>query len=502
MSNAETTILLYQVGSLAITSNSIPSLIALPAYLGIGLWRSASAGILGKADVALVFGVGFLQILLMPLIAQPGMTQLSVFSLTWPVIGFLFGYGVWRLSGNRPLMNWPWYRFGLLVTLLVLVVDLGSAMLIPPAAGKIWQIGGASFLDALVLAPPVLTLTFFGLLDCRSPLVFCSKGCRDADRCLHGMVDKIDEPPYPPFSPWKRCTMATVLAAACFFLYTGLNQRDTAPAYRLPVSVTQSLEAFIAETSAAYGIATPALIQVGGKAVAFTRKAEKGGAVEISLGDQFASNKGVVENGAITRAIVAHEMGHAILFARNQGFPNVLLLMGYILTLAALLCAAPNRRGMVGAGAVLLVTLTICTLVFDVSAHAAIKGVVLCSAGGSIILAWAFKSWKQGRRLLTDNSRGLIGASSAACAIFFLGMPSIGALNTSRELFADRVAACEVGPAPIIAALTILHPVSAHPWIEMISDPFHPPTKNRLRALEELSDHNMLDVCGNARLGK
>ena len=188
MISPDSPLLLLQIGNLAITSNAIPSALAIPAYLVVCLWLSVKNKVFRWSDFGLVLLVALPQVVLMPWVAGSTPSVFSVFMLAWPILGFMAGYGAWRLTGNKPLQGWPWYRFGLLITLLLVVVDVGGAFMLSPAPGKIWQLGGAGFRDALVCAPPFFMLTFYLYLDCRSPLVFCSKRCRSANQCFHHRV--------------------------------------------------------------------------------------------------------------------------------------------------------------------------------------------------------------------------------------------------------------------------------------------------------------------------
>lgn len=495
-------ILLYQVGTVAITTNSLPALVAVPLFVAVGFWLSVKNRVLGWLDVVLVLASGLLQVMLMPLITGAGTTQLGVFLLSWPIVGFMCGYGAWRIAGHRPLQNWPWYRFGLLTTLLLLIVDIAGAFVLSPPPGRIWQLGGAGFLDALVLGPPVLTLAFYGFLDCRSSLVFCSKGCRGANQCLHGMVSPKAANTTPTYTLLKRIAISTVLATIVFFVHTGLSQDDIKAKHLLPVSVAMDLNRFIEDVSTKYQIEPPALIQVGEKAVAFTRKSLDGAHVDIYLGEAFATNTKLAENPEIAHAVVAHEIGHAVLLARQQGFPNFLLVAAYVFTLAALLCSMPTRSGTIIASIAMLVGLSVATTYFHVATHAAIKDLVLKSAIVGIFAAFFWKRSTQLPGIMETHlptRSSFLTASIIAAMLFFFGMPAIGALNTSRELFADRVAACEAGNTQIAAALNLLHPKTAHPLVEGFLDPFHPASHLRLNALSSMSSQEMPALCQHLR---
>jgi len=186
-----------QVSQIGLSVCSIPSVLAVPIYLAVCGWLSMRDKLVSWRDVAILFT-------LVTTICFVGMTRplkgggigVTGFTLIWPLVIFLAGYCIWRLAGGAPLRNWPWYRFGLLTTLTILLADLGKAFLeAPPTTSRIWVIGGAGLRDALVMAPLALTGVFFWLLDCRSPLVFCSHKCRDQDRCRFGLDGKAQTSP-------------------------------------------------------------------------------------------------------------------------------------------------------------------------------------------------------------------------------------------------------------------------------------------------------------------
>lgn len=177
---------LIQIGHIAITPRSIPPLFFVFAYILVfgamtlknGLWRWRDGLVM-----AVIVGV---QTLLLKTGAVPGGNGLSGVGLLGGFAAFLIGYGCWRIGGKRPLMNWPWYRFGLLVTLSVLLTDIAVAALNEPPPGSIWQLGGACYTDALLVGPPVITLLYAVFLVCVTPWTFCSKECIKLGRCRYG----------------------------------------------------------------------------------------------------------------------------------------------------------------------------------------------------------------------------------------------------------------------------------------------------------------------------
>ena len=103
MISPDSPLLLFQIGNLAITSNAIPSALAIPAYLVVCFWLSVKNKVFRWSDFGLVFLVALPQVLLMPWVAGSTPSAFSVFMLAWPILGFMAGYGAWRLTGNKPL---------------------------------------------------------------------------------------------------------------------------------------------------------------------------------------------------------------------------------------------------------------------------------------------------------------------------------------------------------------------------------------------------------------
>ena len=488
---------LYQWGSLALTTNSLPSLVLIPVYLAICGWRSVRAGVLRRSDWVLVAAVALLQVLLMPLITSERTSQINVFTLSWPVIGFLCGYGVWRLSGNRPLTNWPWFRFGLLVTTLILTVDIAYAFRLPLPPGRLWQLGGAGLVDALVLAPPFLTLVFHGFLDCKSPLVFCSKGCRDAKRCLYDQGRTLHGHSTPPtrYSPARRTIWSGMLAIIVFLAFAGLTQEKPAPTKLIPPIRMDELQHLVAKAAERYNIPTPTLRESDVNTVAFTQKSVDGHRVEIRLGRTFERNWPADKAAGLTEAVLMHELGHAILLEADRGFPASLVVLVYVMTLVPLLFVMPSRRSNVGCGLVILSVLVLLSRVFAFNPHEAIKWLVLGSVG--VGFDWALfgaMGWCHFQRLrpILPSPTAFIGAGVTACAIFYLGMASIGSLNYEREFFADRIAVCEAGGQLVIQTLEFVHENKRVALVDRILDPFHPSLSARIARIH--ADYSPTDA--------
>ena len=185
-------LILFLQGDLAITSRSIPSLLAIPVYLLTCLVLCVRRRSLGWIDPLIVAGVVALQVAVLNtgLVTDGAAKGLPGYALLAPFMLFLAGYACWRVAGGKPLTGWPWPRFGLVATLSLLLTDIGVALLTPAADGKVWQLGGACLTDALFIGPPFVMIVFYGLLDCRSSWVFCSQKCVRLGQCRFGMDGK------------------------------------------------------------------------------------------------------------------------------------------------------------------------------------------------------------------------------------------------------------------------------------------------------------------------
>lgn len=187
-------IILAQIGGLAITPRSLPALAFVLLYLGVFGYLTIRNRRLKWLDPVLLLMLVAIQSWASTTGAVDGGIGLSGVALLGPGAAFLIGYGFWRVSGGEPLLHWPWYRFGLLVTLSILATDIVVGLLTPPPVGSIWQLGGACVSDALVLGPPFLVGIYRLFLVCGNRWTFCSHECVSAGRCRHGCGSTEKEP--------------------------------------------------------------------------------------------------------------------------------------------------------------------------------------------------------------------------------------------------------------------------------------------------------------------
>lgn len=488
-------------GQVGLSTCSIPSLLAVPLYLSVCGWLTLRDRLLGWRDAALLLG-------LVAVVCWVGMAQplkdggygVAGFTLIWPFLVFMAGYGIWRLAGGAPLRRWPWYRFGLLATLTVLLADLAKAFLdAPPAHSNVWVIGGAGLRDALVMGPPVLVAIFFGLLDCRSPLVFCSRKCRDQNRCRFRLDGKNPSSPEPPevtvpqgrSAWWKRVFLGLLCAIAVLAAYTALP--FSVPTALPSGSDKQGLaEVALAEgdrIARIYGIPTPHISLLQSPVAGLTKPPSSPGQPSaIELGSPVQSFR-FSEDLDLLRAVVAHEMGHAVQHARGEAFPTVLVFVLYVMSLAALPAVLPTWRGRL---VWLVASLTALALlsgipVLKLPAHAAIRWLLVLQAL-PLLLMLAPRTRRVMLLLLAKAGGHLPGVRALATgaiggiALFFAMGAWFGSLNAARELMADKVAACEVGVGEIREALSLVYGASSGTSSgagAILFDPFHPSRTER-----------------------
>lgn len=186
--------IIVSFGDVAITTRSLPSVFVIAASLVLFAVACIRARRWNWRDIATAVVLGAIHAMCVSVSQLEGEAfGLPGWVLVGPYVLALIGYGVYRLAGGRPFEDWPWYRFGWLSTMAILVADIGVVAGVPASEGKIWQIGGGCFADALVIGPPFLALIAYWLLDCRSPMVVCSNQCVRIGRCRFGLDGKVVE---------------------------------------------------------------------------------------------------------------------------------------------------------------------------------------------------------------------------------------------------------------------------------------------------------------------
>lgn len=175
---------LFFLGNLGISLISLFGILQTLMYAGICIYKFNGRSRRLLLDLPIIAGIVAVQFVAAIIVLTPGsLSGISVLTLAWVFLLFMIGYGIWRVAGGQPLHGWPWPRFGFSVTLTIFLTDCAIGMVMPTEPGRAWILGGAGWRDALILLPPFLTGAFWLILDCRSPMVFCSKKCRTANAC-------------------------------------------------------------------------------------------------------------------------------------------------------------------------------------------------------------------------------------------------------------------------------------------------------------------------------
>lgn len=392
--------------------------------------------------------------------------------LLWPYVALLLWYSWWRLGGNRPLALLRWDHVGALSAITSILADLALAQLTPAKEGHSWYLGGAGWRDALALGPPFVAAMFWTLTDCRSPLVFCSRSCRDAHRCLHqtpvapqSLPSSRSQAIWQPVKSWGTAVCCAVALAA---LLPVLVFRSSTP---LSDPATLELQHFASELARKHAISPPVVQFVASSVPALTTTtcSDERCTPTIQLG-RAGLPSSILNDPKLLQATVAHEFGHVLQDATGRKFPILLLAAYFGLPVLVLLrlWVAP-RAVFLLAGAIALVMVLGATL----SESPQVVFHYLLGAGG---VAGACLSYAR------RSIRPALLVASAALLHFGLGLV-VGDRNAEREHDADLTAACSVSRAAIAEVLTILGQGRVPTVAQTVLDPFHPTIPARLARL-------------------
>jgi hypothetical protein len=278
----------------------------------------------------------------------------------------------------------------------------------------------------------------------------------------------------------------------------------------MPASLVADVKSHVDHVAASYGIKAPDLLFVDSKVAGVTIKDSypaKNGMVEIRLGHPVQTTF-YREHSELIRATAAHEVGHAVMMARNQEFALLPILGMYAIGLFPFLIVFPTRRGIavaavvIGAGLAALSSLQKFALPND--AYLFLLGML---AGSSILLMVVRLD-----DLLQTKAGGVIaphlpsrhafaGAGVIALAVFFTASWLVGGMNVERELRADVIGACANDPATMKAALLHLSNAPASSLKEAF-DTFHPSMKERQAMLTAMENKPLRDqACAAVQSG-
>jgi hypothetical protein len=270
---------------------------------------------------------------------------------------------------------------------------------------------------------------------------------------------------------------------------------DRSPAVAsLPATLVAEINDHVARLAKTYGITTPSVHFLATKIAGVTlpnTADRKNGAADIQLGKPVQQEI-YQTHPELLKAIVSHELGHAVMDARNDEFPALLIIAMYGIGLMIILACFPTIRGMVLAAT--FITLSLAVLMLCPrwpNAHTAYVTFIFLVGIKAVLLIWVPPKKHLDPnvvRYLTPHVpsvRTFVISACIALPAFLIGSWQIGALNIERELRADVIGACAVSPKAMRDALLNLSDKPVSRWNESI-DSFHPSMAERLAILEEL----------------
>jgi Zn-dependent protease with chaperone function len=329
-------------------------------------------------------------------------------------------------------------------------------------------------------------------------------------------VTAADKSAPKPLAWWGRAVLSVVAGFAIIFIYSAIPIKQvtakTAEASPALIALMASAEDEGLRIADIYNIPAPKIEFLESAAPGLTKPPIRSGeASTIELGSAIQRGR-FIENPALLRAVVAHEMGHAVQNARGTGYPTLLVLLMYVCSLAPVLLAFPSGRGIFLWACFLLALLILLSNFAGMHAHVALRTLLIGQALASLVL-WLLRihpldslPTRISRFVGIRPSAGIFAvASILGVLLFFLLGIYLGSKNVERELFADQVAVCEVGVEPIKEALQELRGNSKNDAFEIFSqlfDPFHPLLAERLAAIEAMQHSGrLLADCDAIRKG-
>lgn len=300
--------------------------------------------------------------------------------------------------------------------------------------------------------------------------------------------------------------LATFLALAIFPIANNIGPDPfhvtEAP---VPPALVADVTAHVTALSAQYGIPTPHLRFVASKVAGVTTKNEvdpRTHAAQIRLGTPV-QRSAFQTRPELLKAVASHEFGHAVMQARKNDFPTLLILLMYAVGLFPFLMAWPTKRGMIVAALGMGVMLSALQLSpwFTLPHHAYLTG--LCTMSLVALLPCRKRASHPDARLAPHwpSSGMLTLAALLALPAFFVASWSVGQMNIERELRADVIGACATTPTAMADALRELTPGSRS-WLGEAMDVFHPSLSQREELLGALEyEPRRRHVCAEIRRG-
>lgn len=275
----------------------------------------------------------------------------------------------------------------------------------------------------------------------------------------------------------------------------------------MPAHLAADVKAHVAHVAASYGIKTPVLHFVDSNAAGVTIKDAKTSMVEIRLG-RPVQTAFYQEHSELLKATAAHEVGHAVMMARNQEFALLPIIGMYAIGFFPFLVVFPTKRGIavaavaIGSGLAALGSLPKFALPND--AYLFLLSLLAVSAVLLMVVRLdELLQTKSGEIIAPHlpSRQAFAGAGVIAVAAFFTTYWLVGGMNIERELRADVIGACANDPATMKAALLHLSNVPTSSLKEAF-DTFHPSMLERQAMLTVMENNHLRDkACAAVQSG-
>lgn len=327
----------------------------------------------------------------------------------------------------------------------------------------------------------------------------------------------------------KTARLILAMALSIFMIHT-LHEftPDTHPsgassgATPLSPALIAQAEAHLQEQAKLYRIPTPKLVFADDARPGFTTDPTSKNLADpatINLGTPIQSSTFASHPDWI-KAVASHELGHAVMFARSQAFPVLLVISMYLVGLTIVLVGFPTLRGIILAALLCIFSLTILVWL-PVTKHRPDKAVLwllfcLPLLAGMLLLLkddvarhspLRVIRWMKPLSPHVPSLNRLIVFGFIGLAAYLAASYVIGGMNAEREIRADVIGACAVSPESMADALSAISPATpssaTFKAVNEFLDAFHPPMETRRAVLGELRDPGRYrQVCGQLKTGK
>lgn len=276
---------------------------------------------------------------------------------------------------------------------------------------------------------------------------------------------------------------------------------ESAQLPQLPDSVIRLIERSASE----YGVPQPSVRFVDSLVPGFTQKSPNREASEILLGRPLQKPIFLSDNAVLLQAIVGHEFGHAVMYARGESFPAWVILAMYGAGLISLLVIQPTKRGAVlifgvcvafiAGWSTLSPTATLHSIYLELLHSLCFLSVL----GGVLVRYGQVKVPKMPAGISMPSTQAWITAAVLSVLLYYSVGFWVGQANTDNELQCDLVGACLTSPTAMRDALLELRVGKPVSGLQEWADFFHPHMRARIQRLEALQGLQFEAMCASLR---